>query len=136
MGNFLSTFNLKKKIKFIVIRKLLLLYILTFGKVSLRHNPINNKSATDRAKANIAGNQYHALTVLSANIANVAPIIGPTIKPNENAIPTSAIPLPRLAALETSVIMAILNDMLLLLRPPTNRAKANKAKFWETAQMA
>jgi len=40
--------------------------------------------------ANIAGNQYHASVVLSENLEKIAPIIGPTIKPNENAMPTSA----------------------------------------------
>lgn len=67
-------------------------------------------------------------------IENKAPIIGPTIKPIENAIPTNAIAFPRFLISETSVIIAILNDIFPLLRPPTKRANTNSRKFDDIAQ--
>lgn len=94
----------------------------------------NIKSATANVIAKIAGNQNQFDDVLSENLANIAPIIGPIIKPNENAIPTKAIPFPRFFEFETSVIIAMLNEILPLLRPPTNRANTNKPKFDEIAQ--
>lgn len=63
----------------------------------------------------------------------MAPIIGPIMKPMENAMPTNAIALPRVFKSETSVIMAILNEMFPLLSPPTKRANTNKKKFEDTA---
>lgn len=83
--------------------------------------------------AKIAGYQNQMAVVLSENFENIAPIIGPTINPNENAIPTNAIALPRVFVFDTSVIIAMLNDILPLLKPPTKRAITNIAKFFDIA---
>lgn len=91
-------------------------------------------SAKLSKNANDAGYQNHMLDVLFVYIENKAPIIGPIINPMENAIPTNAIALPRFFKSDTSVMMAILNEMFPLLRPPTNRANTNKKKFDENAQ--
>lgn len=48
-----------------------------------------------RLIANIAGNQNHITDDLFAYLENIAPIIGPIMKPSEKAIPTKAIPFPR-----------------------------------------
>lgn len=100
----------------------------------MRNTAKKSKSATANVIANIAGNQNQFADVLSENLENIAPIIGPIIKPNENAMPTNAIPLPRFFEFDTSVIIAILKEILPLLRPPTNRANTNKPKFDEIAQ--
>lgn len=73
------------------------------------------------------------LDVLSVYMENKAPIIGPIMKPIENAIPTNAIAFPRFFKSDTSVMIAILKEMLPLLRPPTNRASTNKKKFDDSA---
>lgn len=52
----------------------------------------------------------------------------------ENAMPTNAIALPRVFRSDTSVIIAMLNEMFPLLRPPTKRANTNKKKFDDIAQ--
>lgn len=68
-------------------------------------------------------------------MANRAPIMGPTIKPSEKATPTRAIPRPRVLTLDTSVMTDMHRDMLPLLIPPTKRAKTNRAKLLEQAQI-
>lgn len=73
------------------------------------------------------------LDVLSVYIENKAPIIGPIINPIENAIPTNAMAFPRFFMSDTSVMIAILSEMLPLLRPPTNRASTNIKKFDDNA---
>lgn len=55
------------------------------------------------------------------------------MNPIENAMPTNAIAFPRFLTSETSVMMAMLNDILPLLMPPTNRANTNKKKFDDSA---
>lgn len=84
--------------------------------------------------AKIAGNQNQVSDVLSEYLEKIAPIIGPIMNPNEKAIPTKAIPLPRFFSFDTSVMMAILRDMLPLLNPPTKRASTKMAKFVDNAQ--
>uniref|UniRef100_A0A1Y1LAW3 Uncharacterized protein n=1 Tax=Photinus pyralis TaxID=7054 RepID=A0A1Y1LAW3_PHOPY len=64
----------------------------------------------------------------------MAPINGPIIKPNENAIPTRAIPIPLVLTDDASEIIAILRETLPLHRPPINRAIINKTKFFDRAQ--
>lgn len=65
---------------------------------------------------------------------NKAPIIGPIINPMEKAMPTNAIALPRFFKSDTSVMIAMLSEILPLLRPPTKRASTNKKKFDDNAQ--
>lgn len=91
-------------------------------------------SAKLNRNANAAGYQNHILDVLSVYIENKAPIIGPIMKPIENAIPTNAIAFPRFFKSDTSVMIAMLNEILPLLRPPTKRASTNKKKFDDIAQ--
>lgn len=91
-------------------------------------------SAKLSKKANDAGYQNHMLDVLSVNIENKAPIIGPMMNPTENAMPTKAMAFPRFFMSDTSVMMAILSEMLPLLRPPTNRAITKMKKFDDIAQ--
>lgn len=86
-----------------------------------------------RLIANIAGNQNHITEDLFAYLENIAPIIGPIMKPSEKAIPTKAIPFPRFWWFDTSVIIAMLKEMLPLLMPPTNLAKTNNAKLFDIA---
>lgn len=107
----------------------------TFGKLSSKSEATKSTSATLSRNANIAGYQNHVLEDLSDIIENIAPIIGPTMKPSEKAIPTKAIPLPRLRTSETSVMIAMLSEMLPLLKPPTNRAKTKSRKFDDIAQI-
>lgn len=107
----------------------------TLGKLSSKNTRINSRSAKLSTNANIAGYQNQVLDVLSANIENIAPKNGPKRNPSENAIPTRAIALPRLLTSDTSVIIAMLNDILPLLMPPTKRAITNMRKFDETAHI-
>lgn len=107
----------------------------TFGKLSSNKNRMNRISAKLRRNANIAGYQNHMLADLSDSIENIAPIIGPIMNPTENAMPTKAMALPRFFASDTSVIMAILNDMFPLLSPPTKRASTKIKKFDENAHI-
>lgn len=86
-----------------------------------------------RTKANIAGYQNQLLDVLSEYMENIAPIIGPTMKPIENAIPTKAIARALAFVSDTSVIMAMLNEIFPLLRPPTKRANTKIKKFDDIA---
>lgn len=65
---------------------------------------------------------------------NRAPIIGPMMNPTENAMPTNAMAFPRFFKSDTSVMMAMLSEMLPLLRPPTNRASTKMKKFDDSAQ--
>lgn len=81
----------------------------------------------------MAGYINHCCDVLSDSIENVAPIIGPKMKPNENAMPTRAMARPRFLSSDTSVMMAMLSDMFPLERPPTKRAMTKIRKFDETA---
>lgn len=85
--------------------------------------------------AKIAGSQNQVSMVLSEYLAKTAPIIGPIINPNEKAMPTKAIPLPRFFSLDTSVMTAILSEILPLLKPPMKRANTKMAKFVDQAQM-
>lgn len=66
-------------------------------------------------------------------MAKNAPMVGPIIKPKENATPTKAMARLRIRVLETSVIMDMAMEMLPLLKPPIKRAKTNIAKFRERA---
>lgn len=106
----------------------------TFGKLSSKNRQMNKMLIKLNIKANVAGYQNHILDVLFVYIENKAPIIGPIINPIENAIPTNAIALPRVFKSDTSVMIAMLNEILPLLSPPTKRAKTNKKKFDDTAQ--
>lgn len=101
----------------------------SFGSDSLRQTAMKITSSTARPMANMAGNQNQCALVLSANRENIAPIIGPTINPNEKAIPTNAIAFPRFCWLETSVITAIQIEILPLLKPPTKRASTKSRKL-------
>lgn len=74
------------------------------------------------------------LDVLSVNIENKAPIIGPMMNPIENAMPTNAIAFPRFFISDTSVMIAMLSEIFPLLRPPTNRASTKMKKFDDSAQ--
>lgn len=116
-------------------RELTTLERFSFGNVSFKNTNTNRTSVITSVIAKIAGNQNQILADLSEKWANAAPIIGPTMKPNEKAIPTSAIPLPRFFAFDTSVIMAILSEILPLLRPPTKRANTNNVKFVDIAHI-
>lgn len=107
----------------------------TFGKLSSNKHKTNRISAKLSKNANIAGYQNHVLDDLSDIIENMAPIMGPMMKPTENAMPTNAIALPRFFASDTSVKMAILSDMFPLLSPPTNLASTKIRKFDENAHM-
>lgn len=49
-------------------------------------------------------------------------------------MPTNAIALPRVFRSDTSVMIAMLNEMFPLLRPPTKRASTNRKKFDDMAQ--
>lgn len=73
------------------------------------------------------------LDVLSVNIENRAPIVGPMMKPIENAMPTNAMAFPRFFTSDTSVMMAMLSEIFPLLRPPINRASTNMKKFDDIA---
>lgn len=64
--------------------------LLTRGSDSLRYKAINRKSAAAKLIANIAGNQNQTSVDLSDILENIAPIIGPIMKPSEKAIPTKA----------------------------------------------
>lgn len=90
-------------------------------------------SAKLSKNANVAGYQNHMLDVLSVNMENKAPIIGPIMNPIEKAMPTNAMALPRFFKSETSVMIAMLSEIFPLLRPPTNRANTNKKKFDDNA---
>lgn len=65
-------------------------YHTTFGRDSSKNLAKNITSANESRRANSAGttNQFPVLCL--AQTANIAPIIGPTIKPSEKAIPTKA----------------------------------------------
>lgn len=65
--------------------------LLTRGSDSLRYKAIKRKSAAAKLIANIAGNQNQTSEDLSDIFENIAPIIGPMMKPSENAIPTKAL---------------------------------------------
>lgn len=73
------------------------------------------------------------LVTLFDHIENMAPIIGPTMNPNENAIPTKAIAFPRFFVSEESVIIAMPREMFPLLKPPTKRARTNSWKLEDIA---
>ena len=109
---------------------------LTLGNVSVRYKYTKDTSAMAKVKANMAGYQNHVLDVLSDMRENMAPIIGPIMKPREKAIPTRAIPLPRFFSSETSVMIAMLSDMFPLLKPPMKRARTNIWKFDDIAHNA
>lgn len=91
-------------------------------------------SATLSKRANDAGYQNHILDVLFVYMENIAPIIGPIMKPIENAMPTNAIAFPRFFISDTSVMIAMVSEMLPLLRPPRNRASTKIRKFDDNAQ--
>lgn len=91
-------------------------------------------SAKLSKKANDAGYQNHMLDVLFVYMENMAPIMGPIMKPIENAMPTNAMAFPRLFVSDTSVMIAMLSEILPLLRPPRNRASTNIRKFDDSAQ--
>ncbi len=112
-----------------------MLHELTTGNVSFRHVHTNKIFKDDKKIAKIAGYTNQSELVLSENLENIAPIVGPTMNPIENAMPTKAIPLPRLFLFETSVITAILREILPLLKPPIIRAITNIPKLFETAQI-
>lgn len=50
----------------------------------------NSKSANARNIANLAGTTNQSPVLVLAQTAKTAPIIGPNMKPNENAMPTKA----------------------------------------------
>lgn len=62
----------------------------TLGSVSLKKNMTNTKSARANITANDAGTTNQFPVLLRAQIAKMAPIIGPMMNPNEKAIPTKA----------------------------------------------
>lgn len=57
------------------------------------------------------------------------------MNPIEKAMPTRAIPFPRLFLFDTSVITAMLSEMLPLLKPPIIRAITKIPKFLDKAQI-
>lgn len=63
---------------------------ITLGKLSLKKDTKKAKSISDNNKANNAGTMNHWSDLCLAQTAKTAPINGPMIKPNENAIPTNA----------------------------------------------
>lgn len=111
--------------------------VLTWGRVSRKQKSRSSTSPRANPSASNEGrtNQAPPLAVLFENMANMAPIMGPTMKPNEKATPTSAMPRPRVRTLDTSVITLMQSDMLPLLMPPTIRASTNSAKLLEQAQI-
>lgn len=99
----------------------------------MKYRHTNNTSAALSKNANVAGYQNHMLDVLLMYIEKMPPIIGPMMKPSEKAMPTNAIDRPRCLISDTSVMTAMLKEMLPLLSPPTNRASTNIKKFDDTA---
>ena len=85
----------------------------------------------DRVNATTAGYINHISTdfwsdpLFLAHTENPAPIIGPTKKPTEKAIPIKAIPLFRVLGVEISVTIAVDNVTLPLASPPKM-----KKDFW------
>lgn len=110
---------------------------LTLGRVSRKQKVSSRTSLSASPRANREGstNQAPPLALLFENMANMAPIMGPTMKPSEKATPTRAMPRPRFRTLDTSVMTLMQSDMLPLLMPPTTRAITNKAKLLENAQI-
>ena len=67
-----------------------ILTLFSAGNVSCKYMYANNVSATARHTAKIAGCMWKAPPCAPADLAKRAPIIGPTMNPNEKAIPTQA----------------------------------------------
>lgn len=65
---------------------------LTFGRVSLKQKITKRRSEIASPNANKAGitNQSECPACFCAHTANIAPIIGPIMKPMEKAMPTNA----------------------------------------------
>ena len=73
----------------------------------------------ERVRAQYAGytNQLSALSF--PQMEKTAPMMGPTMNPMEKAIPTRAIPFPRVLGVESSVTIAVARLTLPLESPPT-----------------
>ena len=93
-------------------------------KVSLKNTYRYATSTSDNVRANMAGYINHVSTDswselrFLAQTENAAPIIGPSKKPIENAIPIRAIPLFLVLDVEISVIIAVDKVTLPLDNPP------------------
>ena len=95
----------------------------------------------DRVNATNAGYINHVSTefwsdlLFLAHTENPAPIIGPSKKPIEKAIPIRAIPLFRVLGVDISVIIAVDNVTLPLASPPEIKKQifgVNKhQKYWD-----
>lgn len=67
-----------------------MLCLITCGRDSLKNTEKYIIFVTAKKRANKAGTINQSPVRCRAQTANIAPIIGPTIKPSEKAIPTKA----------------------------------------------